>query len=210
MPAINKPDYIVIHTAAHGDESHNYDTTAAQIDEWHKERGWRGIGYHYVIRLNGTIEKGRDEKDTGAHTRGLNQRSIGICLSGNADFHNWTDAQTKACDELVKSLMTRYNIPVSHVIGHREAGINGNPGYVVHKTCPGLKIDMVAYRASLKVQRPTLVADVTWGKELYEAMKTLYNFAAANNLTQAALKELHDVRYSEPFNTLINKYKETL
>ena len=80
MPKLNKPKYIVLHTAAHGNKTQNYDTTVKQIDAWHRAKGWNGCGYHYVIRFNGSVEKGRDEKATGAHTRGLNQISIGICV----------------------------------------------------------------------------------------------------------------------------------
>ena len=56
----------------------NRDVSAREIDLWHKERGWMGIGYHYVIRRLGYIEKGRPECEVGAYARGRNQNSIGI------------------------------------------------------------------------------------------------------------------------------------
>jgi hypothetical protein len=149
---MNKPEYIVLHTAAHGTPSHNYDSTRAQIDAWHKARGWKGIGYHRVVRLNGEIERGRQDKEQGAHTRGLNSRSIGICFSGHGDYHPWTEKQKISGLWLINILMKRFSIPPQNVIGHREAGsIRGVPD--PHKTCPGKLIDMDVVRDSVRRER---------------------------------------------------------
>ena len=83
---MSKPEYLIVHTAAHWTHNQECDTSAAEIDRWHKARGWRMIGYHYGIRWNGTIEKGRTDTMQGAHTRGLNSRSLGICLSGHGSL----------------------------------------------------------------------------------------------------------------------------
>ncbi|MGQ9658333.1 MAG: hypothetical protein ACUVV1_10610, partial [Fimbriimonadales bacterium] len=64
---------IVWHTAAHGRDGQVFDTTAAQIDQWHRERGWSEIGYNVVIRMDGTIEKGRDPRKIPAGVAGLNR-----------------------------------------------------------------------------------------------------------------------------------------
>ena len=70
-------DKIIVHCSA---TKEGVDVSASTIDSWHKERGWRGIGYHYVIALDGKIEYGRNVNETGAHVRNHNRRSIGIEL----------------------------------------------------------------------------------------------------------------------------------
>ena len=69
-------DTIIIHCSA---TRAGQDFTATDIDRWHRQRGFRSIGYHFVIRLDGTIEPGRDVALDGAHCTGWNHRSIGIC-----------------------------------------------------------------------------------------------------------------------------------
>lgn len=68
---------IIIHCSA---TPEGRDVTAAQIDQWHRQRGFKSIGYHYVIRLDGSVEVGRNETAIGAHCSGHNRSSIGICL----------------------------------------------------------------------------------------------------------------------------------
>ena len=65
---------IIIHCS---DTPEGRDDTAADIDRWHRAKGWDGIGYHYVVRLDGTIETGRPLERPGAHCAGYNQSSIG-------------------------------------------------------------------------------------------------------------------------------------
>ena len=74
---------IIIHCSAtrEGDDSIN----AEVIDRWHKERGWKGIGYHYVVLMDGTIETGRMVDQCGAHTKGHNCESIGVCYIGGVE-----------------------------------------------------------------------------------------------------------------------------
>ena len=86
------------------------DYSAADIDKWHRQRGFRGISYHYVIRLDGSIEKGRDEIEMGAHCLGENLYSIGICYIGGLSEDKQTpedtrtEAQKIALRGLVESL----------------------------------------------------------------------------------------------------------
>ncbi len=75
-------DTIIIHCSA---TRAGQDFTAADIDRWHRQRGFRSIGYHFVVRLDGTIEPGRDVALDGAHCTGWNHRSIGICYIGGLD-----------------------------------------------------------------------------------------------------------------------------
>lgn len=95
-------------------------TTAKDIDKWHKERGWDGIGYHFVIRCDGKIEKGRSLSKQGAHAKGRNNR-VGIALVGHDEF---TDAQIVSLAKLLSDL------GVSHIEGH-------------HEECPGKGIKLI-------------------------------------------------------------------
>jgi N-acetyl-anhydromuramyl-L-alanine amidase AmpD len=81
MRKLNK---IIVHCSASDIAGHdNIDT----IRKWHvDERGWKDVGYHFFIRKDGTIEKGRDVRIAGAHCKGHNHDSIGICLSGKSEF----------------------------------------------------------------------------------------------------------------------------
>ena len=91
-----EPQYLVLHTAAYS--GRNCDANV--IDNWHKQRGWQGIGYHYVILNNrhdnkpdGELEKGRRDKTPGAHCLGLNDKSLGICCIGHGDKEDFTEKQ---------------------------------------------------------------------------------------------------------------------
>ncbi len=137
---MRKIDKIVLHCSA--SSFGDVDT----ITSWHIERGFETIGYHYVILNgyrknrkyleddNGLLEKGRDIDIAGAHARGDNSTSIGICLIGNSDF---TDEQFTELKRLLKELMESYNIPVSRVIGHYET-VSGAAG---GKSCPNFNVD---------------------------------------------------------------------
>ena len=141
-------DAIVIHCSA---TRANQDVRAADIDKWHKERGFACIGYNYVIDLDGTVETGRPLTRDGAHcnTAGLsgvsyNKHSIGICYVGGLDENgNAADTRTpeqkKALSELVYKLMEEY--PIVEVIGHRDASPDKNGNGVIEqnewiKQCP--------------------------------------------------------------------------
>ncbi len=114
---------IIIHCAATPNGKH---FTAEDIDRWHKERGWAGIGYHYVIRVDGILERGREDHVTGAHAKGHNKGSIGICLIGTDEFNSvqWWELR-----KLVAQLTTKYECV--KVIGHNE---------ISNKTCPGFDV----------------------------------------------------------------------
>ena len=90
MRTINK---FVVHCA---DTPASMDIGVAEITDWHLQRGWSDIGYHFVIRRNGTVEEGRELSRPGAHARGHNAHSIGICLIGGKGGFNFTIAQLDA------------------------------------------------------------------------------------------------------------------
>lgn len=115
-----KTDYIIIHCSATQAKS---NIGAAEISRWHRERGWDGIGYHFVIRRNGALEKGRNVEAVGAHAPPYNSISVGICLVGGINEHgdaenNFTDEQFVALHELLQSMKIRY--PSAEIIGHRD------------------------------------------------------------------------------------------
>jgi Negative regulator of beta-lactamase expression len=115
------------------------DIGAETIRRWHTDpeprgRGWTDIGYHFVIRRNGSVENGRDVERPGAHAYGYNEDSIGVCLVGGTDANdrlhaeaNYTMEQYRALEELVHVLLDRH--PDAEVLGHRDL-----PG--VKKACP--------------------------------------------------------------------------
>ena len=111
---------IVIHCSA---TIAGVDFDTDWIREEHIKRGFRNVGYHYVIRLDGTIEKGRPVEEAGAHVKGHNDHSIGVCYIGglNADRKpkdTRTVAQYHSLRRCVDMLKIRFgDIPVE---GHRD------------------------------------------------------------------------------------------
>lgn len=119
---------IVIHHSASSRFDH-----AKKIDEWHKARGWKGIGYHYVVLMDGAIQEGRNIDLNGAHTKNHNRDTIGICVIGNfsEDDPKYYLNQIVAVANLVNRLRDIYgDIPVT---GHREHNAT---------ECPGSKVDL--------------------------------------------------------------------
>ena len=98
-------------------------SSAKDIDNWHKEKGWKGIGYHYVVRRDGAIELGRALEEPGAHCVGHNRYSIGICYEGGLNaagekVDTRTPEQRAALRELVTQLHQRF--PKAVIVGHRD------------------------------------------------------------------------------------------
>lgn len=144
--------FIVLHYSATPIER---DISAADIDRMHKARGWKGIGYHYYIRKDGTVENGRDMSkpgkfEVGSHVRGSNSISIGICCEGgvtltdkNTGVDNRTEAQKEALIGLIDNLKQRY--PIAIVGGHRDM-----PGAATQ--CPGY--NAAVWWAEVQANRP--------------------------------------------------------
>lgn len=130
--------------------------SAAEIRGWHLKKGWRDIGYHFVILngvvrpnfliscMDGSIEVGRrldedlylEEMEAGAHTLGYNKNSIGICLIGKETF---TDRQFESLVLLLESLMARYELDMDAVLGHCETASGIKQG----KSCPNFSMSAV-------------------------------------------------------------------
>ena len=134
-PFGDKVDHIVIHCSA---TRESQDIGAKEIDLWHRQRGFLKIGYHFVIRRDGTVEHGRSIDEPGAHARGWNHRSIGICLvggvmpNGRTPEDNFTVAQWASLKDLLGGL--RLNWPHADIVGHRDL-----PG--VQKECPCFDVE---------------------------------------------------------------------
>lgn len=145
---MNNIDSIIIHCSATKAEQ---DFKAKDIDQMHRLRGFKQIGYHYVIDLDGTIEEGRPLNMEGAHcntkgTSGLsyNKHSVGVCYIGGLDNNGTpadtrTEAQKKALMELVSRLKQQFNI--IEILGHRDSSPDLNDNGIVEpsewiKSCP--------------------------------------------------------------------------
>lgn len=118
---------IVIHCAA---TKPSMDTTRDDVDRWHKARGWTEIGYHFFVKRDGTIQKGRDITRSGAHAKGHNSHSIGVCYAGGIDEQgkpedNRTEAQKIALLRILETLTAIYTD--THIIGHSELSTKACP-----------------------------------------------------------------------------------
>lgn len=126
MRKINK---LIIHCA---DTPPSMDIGVEEIRKWHvEERGWDDIGYHYVIRRNGVVEEGREIEEVGAHCKGHNGNSIGICLVGGREGRfDFTRKQLHSLNRLVADLKDSISGGAS-VHGHYEFS---------EKTCPNFNV----------------------------------------------------------------------
>ena len=110
--------------------------TVADVDRWHRSRGFSGIGYHYLILLDGTISQGRPLSRVGAHCTGHNAHSVGVCYVGGLDSHmqpkdTRTPQQKAALRTLVAELQRRF--PGAQVYGHRDFAAKACPSFDVHR-----------------------------------------------------------------------------
>ncbi|MBT9170627.1 MAG: hypothetical protein DDT18_00971 [Actinobacteria bacterium] len=130
--------------------------SAREIRKWHLARGWRDIGYHFIIlngrvlsrlylpALDGSVECGRmlnesltvEADEVGSHALGYNNRSIGICLIGKTQF---TSQQLSSLISLLKDLVKRYKIKVENILGHYETKSGREQG----KTCPNFDVRLI-------------------------------------------------------------------
>lgn len=129
---MRKIDKIIVHCTA---TPEGRDVTVEEITRWHRARGFRTIGYHYLVRLDGTICPGRPENEIGAHCKGENARSVGICYAGGLASDGKTPKDTRTAAQraslrrLVADLRERY--PGATVHGHREFAAKACPCFDV-------------------------------------------------------------------------------
>lgn len=139
MRRINK---IIIHCSASDDPGHDnleaikdlHTSPLSKVLKWGKYttngRGWSDVGYHFFISKNGVLFNGRPENITGAHVRGHNRDSIGICLSGERDLPS--AEQGKTLEQICKDLCKRYSLSKMDIIGHKDLDNK--------KTCPNFDV----------------------------------------------------------------------
>jgi N-acetylmuramoyl-L-alanine amidase len=190
--SMSRITHIVLHYSATYDDE---DLGAVDIDRMHKARGWSGIGYHYVIRLDGTVEKGRPDSIVGAHVGGQNSGKLGICCIGgltratgpNKGVDTRTRAQTESLVALIRALLDKH--PGAKVVGHRDLAATQCPGFdvipwwaEVNRTKPAAEPPRPAADA------PARTADVVEG-DLHqaEAGDTLWGIARAHGIMVATL-----------------------
>ena len=121
----SKIKLLVVHCS---DTNNDQKINATDIHQMHLNFGWNGIGYHKVILRSGRIENGRPEYWVGAHVKGKNEISLGVCLIGRDKF---TDEQFLSLIEILKEWKSKY--PKALIIGHRDTGDT-------HKTCPNFDV----------------------------------------------------------------------
>lgn len=125
MRPINK---IIVHCTA---TPEGRDVTVEEIDAWHRKRGFKSIGYHYVIYLDGSIHKGREDDKIGAHCVGYNSRSLGVCYvgglakDGKTPKDTRTEEQKESLRKLLRMLKTKY--PEARIFGHRDFAAKACP-----------------------------------------------------------------------------------
>jgi len=126
---------IVVHCSA---TREGRDYSVDTIRKWHTDKGWRDIGYHYVIQLDGTINTGRPLNMTGAHVKGFNRNSIGICYIGGVESQRnsdggWTPKDTRTMEQkesllnLLLELKERF--PNAVIRGHRDYSPKACPSF---------------------------------------------------------------------------------
>lgn len=142
MKVVNR---LVVHCSA---TRATADVGVADIRLWHKRQGWRDVGYHYVIRRNGTVEKGRHDNEPGAHAAGFNGDSIAICMVGGVGAdgkgeNNFNYQQFDALRSLLNTLRLRF--PAAEILGHRDLSPDRNKDGKVTKNewlkeCPSFSV----------------------------------------------------------------------
>ena len=119
--------------------------TPQQVHQWHLANGWSGIGYHFFVRKDGSVYRGRPEDTVGAHAGNNNYDSIGVCFEGSFDREEMPAAQKQAGMELVAYLKQKYGI--STVQRHSDVNATG---------CPGghFPFEAIAYGTPVEPEKP--------------------------------------------------------
>ena len=110
---------------------HHAESTKCSIEDihrWHLNNGWSGCGYHFLVRKDGSIYRGRPENKLGAHTQNYNTGSIGVCFEGSYNSEQMPEAQLRSGQELVTYLCDKYNLLKANVYKHKDFNSTDCPG----------------------------------------------------------------------------------
>lgn len=174
-----KTTRIILHHAA------ATSCTVEDIDRWHRNEGYTCIGYHFFIRKNGEIYRGRREDAVGAHAYGGNLDSIGICFEGNFENENMPKAQLEAGKELITYLKDKYKI--TKIEKHKDVNAT---------LCPGKNFPFKDMVTEINILVPPVVApttEITNIKELQKALNIvvdgIYGKQTETAVTNAKIKK---------------------
>ncbi len=219
-----KIERIVWHTAAHGRNGQAFDTTAEQIDRWHRERGWNEIGYNVVIRFNGAIEQGRDPRKIPAGVAGINETTYHLCFSGHGDIAPLTPAQLESGITHTIAMLRQYQLVEKFlkepdglvVMGHREVNELVRRGLAPHptsKSCPGKLVDMDRVRTLIRerlepIPTPAYVYNSQAAGELLAGLQMVYRAAQKLQLSSDLLQELNAFRKQPEIEAILERYRK--
>lgn len=147
MTPRKRTDRIVVHCSATGP---NANIGADTIRRWHKGQGWSDIGYHFVIKRDGTLEEGRREDLIGSHVRGHNSNSVSVCMVGGVTSdgrpaNNFTPAQFDTLKMTLRHLRAKYRLTNDDICGHRDLSPDRDGDGTVEafewiKACPSFDV----------------------------------------------------------------------
>lgn len=129
---------IIVHCSA---TPEGRNVAVADFDRWHRERGFDGIGYHYVVYIDGSVHEGRPLNKVGAHCKGHNAHSIGICYIGGVDLNGKPkDTRTLAQKDALVNLLMRLKrrFPKAVIRGHRDFAAKACPSFDATKEYAGI------------------------------------------------------------------------
>ena len=187
---------IIIHCSA---TAEGRDFGVADIRRWHKAQGWTDVGYHYVVRLDGTVQEGRALSEPGAHCKGHNAHSIGICYVGGlaADGRTPKDTRTTAQRAALRALVDRLQrqFPAATVHGHCEFAAKACPCFDVRaefgpdrgsKASSGPRLRTLALLAAVAAAASLLFACVASCASSRRATVRTYQSSTVSDTLRAA------------------------
>lgn len=141
---------LVVHHSA----SKAATTKKADLERWHKERGFSQIGYHKVIEANGGIVEGRPELTQGAHAQGANMGSLGVCVVGNFETESPAQAQIASLVKVLTEWCKTHKLNSTKIYGHFNV-----PGGTTETSCPGKNL-----KSQLSIIKQKVTQNLKTGK----------------------------------------------
>lgn len=162
-----RTDRIVLHHSATSSE------TVEQIHAYHLKKGWAGIGYHFYVRKDGRVYRGRPENTVGSHASGNNNDSVGVCFEGNFEKEEMPETQKTAGKELVAYLKGKYG--VGKVQRHKEVGNTACPGkYFPFEEIAGTSSQSIAPDVDFPLKE-LLAVDGRWGSAMTRRLQQIFD-----------------------------------